>query len=171
MPYDTGGGRKPLSDILESHRTVTVLVYGRGAELAGLVGRRDPARLYVCVAAAPDAFELLACRMRAGRPSAVLRSQFGKDAGGTGAVGPAELAARLGIAPLYGAEDAPDGLARLLSSAGTADIGMAYLHGLLAIRKGPARRLFAAGFVRGCAEGSAAPHGRLLLDEMLRAHA
>lgn len=171
--YDTGSGRTALAGILESHRAATVLLYGRGAELARLAGARDPARLYVCVESAPDAFELLACMLHAGRPAAVLRSQFGGDvesASGAGVVEPEDLAGRLGIAPAYGAEDAPKSLARLLSSAGTADAGMAYLHGLLAIERGPARRLFAAGFARCCAGGSPS-YRRILLDEMLRAYA
>lgn len=140
-----------------------------GAELARLAGRRDPARLYVCVSRMSGAFELLACMVRAGRPAAVLRSQFGECVAAVATVEPADLAGRLGIAPSYGAGDAPEVLAGLLSRAGTADIGMAYLHGLLAIKPGSARRLFAAGFARSCAWGPAAPHSRLLLNEMLRA--
>lgn len=85
-----------------------------------------------------------------------------------GTVEPADLAGRLGIAPAYGSEDAPESLARLLSSAGTVDAGTSYLHGLLAIGRGPARRLFAAGFAR-CHAGGPLSYRSLLLDEMLRA--
>ena len=117
--------------------------------------------------AAPDAFEMFACMPHADRPAAVLRSQFGGDAGSAaGALEPADLAERLGIAPAYGAEDAPESLAEPLSSACTANAQMSHLTGGLPSR-GPAHRPFAARLSCRCAGGPPS-HRRLPLDEMLR---